>query len=347
MSEQDGSPKSTIWLRASICTFIGYFLLLVAVSLFPPPPYTFAGKLIRDFQGNLLAGFIANICFLFVALHLDALTGHKLNRVEQLSAASEKTLRRREYLLEIKEKIQRFEQFMKTESYHNVRFPDLKFGENAVGPEYTIRPIREGEAPKRKITEMNAYFLVEVLRPSAKSFLKPYQLEELEKSPIKERAYAYCRFVNSSWELSHDGSHWYEFYLSSKVGPVERGMTANTFMGLKEDPKDMEKVLRIPLTDDGLEYSDGTRGVSFFSVFLKDGLLYLKIDDSNLKSLYLVNSKKDHETYNLLIESMGGYATGEVLKNIKAVIQEHLAKLGINIPKVPYYNFPDPDFEAF
>lgn len=79
---------------AAIWIFIFYVALVVWVAWFPPPAWTLAAKITKDFQGNLVAGFIANLVFLVLAIQLDRRTTAKIDRIELLTEQSEAVLKK-------------------------------------------------------------------------------------------------------------------------------------------------------------------------------------------------------------------------------------------------------------
>lgn len=333
------------WYQTSFLWIIGYLGLIAWATWYPPPPDSAIGILIKDFQGNLIAGFIANLVFLFVAIQLDSKTAQKIDRIEELTETSEAALRRREALLDQEERIAQFEQFIKVQNWHDVRFPKLTTPNHSLGLEYTIRPIRDPvSGPKKRVTEMNSYWLIEVLRPANECVLPKESLIDYSNSPIRFENY-YCSFFNGAWHMSLDGmQEWHEFYLSSKLGPVEHGISANSVLGCDSEPAGMN--LAVPefylVHIDGSELGGGTQSCDRYKIYVdSQNSLFLKINDSPLKAIYLTNPTDTigDEGYFFKIEKLAGYGDQQKQSNIIRAVESRLSKANVSVPKIPWYRF--------
>jgi hypothetical protein len=301
-----------------------------------------SASLLEGFSGNLLGEILGGFLFLLLALHLDSHTDRKIDEIQRASIENERILKQRQELLDIERKIQQFDQFMATESYHNIRFPDLKPTPDDLGLEYTIEPVRDTDGkPKRLVREMSNYYVVRLrfIRDDEDD-MNPERLAKYENSPIRENEYCFCAFFNGEWHLGQDSFPMHKFYLSSKIGPVENGISPNQFMGLGEDPTDMQLVTSIMMKQDGTELR-GAGGCTPYKIF-KDGAnnLFLKIHDSSLKRIYFRNPRNSYgeDNYYFHVEGMRGYAAGENLTRTLATIQGKLTARGVEVPRIPWYN---------
>ncbi len=335
--------KKMPWTIFALLIFSFYGVLTWSVLAYPQPDTSLLGKLMKDFQGNLTAGWIANICFLLLAIKLDQATSSKIDRIQILAEKNEDILKQRESILTEERKRSEFEKFMRIENYHNALFPKICSPNHPFGLEYTIRPIRDSSStPKSKSTEMSSYYLIEILKPADEEVLKEDQFYEYETSPIKEQCYYYCNFFNGSWHMSEDGVlNWHEFYLSSKVGPSEFVISANEFMGLGIEPENMEMIATLFLTEDGAEYSRKNRAaVDKYTIYKgPNESLYLKINHSALKPFYLRNSQENPNNWDLHVDYIRGYASGQKLINIKNFIRSNLEDKKIKMRRVPFTRF--------
>jgi hypothetical protein len=65
------------WLKVALGISAVYAALVIFATWFAPPAYTVVGKLLKDFQGNLIAGLVANGVFLVLAMKLDEETAFR------------------------------------------------------------------------------------------------------------------------------------------------------------------------------------------------------------------------------------------------------------------------------
>lgn len=335
------------WLILALQIFGLYVALVVCATWFSPPAFTIVGRLMKDFQGNLVAGLIANAVFLILAVKLDEDTSVRIKRIEEAASLSEAVLKKREEDIDRERRITRFEQFIKVENYHNVRFPDLVREHYSLGLEYTIRPVRDSNSsPKVRSGEMYSYWIVEIQSPAFENVLKPKQLEQFYDSPIQVGSYYYCLFRNNDWHMSDDGGTMHRFRLSSKLGPVESGMSADQFMGYKADPEGMTKVIDLLILQDGKVW-DGKEsgGGDLYKVFRDSkGGLFLKINYSPLKSLYMTNKRdsvgKDSENWFLQIDHLYGFGNKTKMQKVMAVLQKNLEDQKVDVPRVHWSKLP-------
>src|SRR3989338_6123626 len=258
-------------------------------------------------------------------------------KTETLVEKSTSILEQNERRLKMEWRIKQFENFMTSEGYHNIRFPELKSNINGLGLEYTIEPIRDSEGrPHKKISEMYEYYLIRVRPLRWNDFLDIDSIKQYEDSPICEGEPYYCQFMDGEWHMSRESfGDWHRFYMSCKTGMCESGQSANHFMGHSQEPTDMEKVCELYITDEGTELIGGG-GCTVYRIF-KDskGNLFVQVHDSPLKKLYLTNERNDWTTdkWFLVIESIRGYAYGKTLYNLRGTIEKKLAELNVVIPK--------------
>ena len=299
--------------------------------------------------GKVLTG-TASTAILFGVINRYAIavnrerSGEKTDDIHRLVKESELVLSKREKLLESDMKIHHFEQFLRKESYHDIRFPNLKHHEDSLGLEYTIRPIRDEKTgePLKYETEMNTLYVVKVDGPAHASFMKSDRLKEYEESPIRDGEYAFCKFYNNAWHLGYETfPQPYEFYLSGKVGQVEYGQSANQFMqSLDNQLSDKTIVSTLLLKSDGTLMT-GYGGCDKYEIYTDaDKNLYLCISGSLPKPMYFTNPKDTFldKDWFFVIENTRGYASGQKLKDIIETITSELTKLNIEPKKVPWYD---------
>jgi hypothetical protein len=292
-----------------------------------------------------MAGIVGSLLFLLLTSYLDARSGEQINRIVDATVESQEILSRRERQIDNERTILRFEEFLRRETYHSVRFPTIKPSPDSLGLEYVIEPVRdESGQPRKHETEMETLWVVKVVGPAYWEVLTPEQRCEYDPSPIREGSYYFCQFFNDSWHMSRGTAmdEPYLFYLSSKVGPCTNGESANAFMARFGDPfKGLQK--RVSLD---LDYRDGTPlkgagGVDAYDIYEGDtGTLFVGVGGSPPKRLYVTNSKRSYDASEwdeLMIEGIRGHASGKKLANIKKAIIERLLQLKIEIPRVPWW----------
>ena len=298
----------------------------------------FIKPLIEGFGGNLTSGIVGGVIFLPLVLFLDAQTEKNIRYITQ-------TTERRELLRDNERKISHFEDFMSKESYHNARFPDLKEEAEVFGLEYLIRPVREPQTgkPHKKISEMDSLFVIKVDQPANLDVLDSEQLAKYDSSPIHEDEYYFCRFFNNDWHMTtgEGFGEWHRFYLSSKEGPVEYGISANEFMELVDDSfKDMKLIETLYLGEDGMIVREG--GCTPYHVYLSpDGNVFLRIWKSRPKRIFHTNQA--HTTgsdWILVIDNIRGNASGKKLENIISIVIHTLKKHDLTPKKIAWYDLP-------
>lgn len=336
----------TKWL----CVF--YLAIGISIAL---AYYTFYFKvpsilepLIKDFGGNLFSGILGGFLFLFLTFYLDAQTEEKIDRIKDTVIKSEEKIAQREYLLKQEQTIFEFEQFIKNETYHNVRFPAIKPNVDSLGLEYTIRPVRDTATnePIMRVSEMGSFYVVKVVGPAHAT---DENLHEYDGSPIRDNEYYFCRFINSSW---HMGTNCpvteHEFYLSSKVGPVEYGQSANEFMTTYENPIANYTSLATWYLTESYQIPNAGEACAKYEL-LKDANdnIALRINDSLLKEVYYTNPRDTwtNTGWFLKIDHVGGYVKSQVaLGLLKAAIETKMQQQGIQAKQIPWHQLGDDGF---
>lgn len=340
------------WLVIFGFTIFVSFVLIYVTSYFPPSNDSYFYPLITNYGGNISSGIIGGFLFLFLTFYIDANTEEKIGQIHDTVRKSEEALSKREKILENEKSIFHFEQFMKNDSYYNVRFPSIILGNQSIGIEYTIRPVRDSSTnePIKKVTEMNSYYIVKIDGPANWEVMSSEDRQTYDESPVRDNEYYYCSFFNNSWHMSPDGTiKWDEFYLSSKMGPVEYGETANEFMATYEDPTlNKTKLATLHLKEDGTRLTTAGGCTSHEIYQDVDNNLYLRIWKSQLKLMYFTNPE---DTYGdtgwfFKIEDIRGYASGTKLQNIIKEIQSELTKLKIEVKKNPWYETKEHAYES-
>jgi hypothetical protein len=306
--------------------------------------------LVDGYGGNLSSEIVGGLLFLLLALFLDAQTEEKIDNIRDVTSKSEALLSERERLLRNERTIRQFEEFLRRESYHDVRLTDLS---PKPGLEYTIIPVRDpvtGE-PRRRETEMDTKYLVKVQGPAHWEVMDAEERKKYETSPIRNGEYYFCHFFNDSWHLGSDSvlPEPHRFYLSGKVGPGEWGESANAFMRTFDDPfKNLEKVAHLLLALDGTTMKGRAGGCDQYDIYRdSEGGLFLRIHDSPPKKLYYTNPPNsfDDNGWFLVIADVMGHASGQKLANIKQAIQEKLAALDLAPPKIWWHETDEYRYE--
>lgn len=285
---------------------------------------------------NLASEIFGGLLFLLLSLHLSRSTEEKVDRIDRIS-------RERDRQLKQERDIFHFEQFLKNESHHDIRFPDIVPANDpdGWGLEYTIYPVRdENRVPISKNVDGQEHYIVKIKGPAQVEIFDEEDLARYINSPIKDGSYYYCTFVNDSWHLSEDDVRlMYPFYLSGKVGHVRYGQSANEQMAQSLDPfKGMTKTAEFLLSLEGNAMQD-ERSCDRYDLFEKEDRFYLSMNGSFPKKLYYTNDQNEYadKGWYLHIEEMGGFATGQKLEKIKIQISKCLESKNKVIPKVPGY----------
>lgn len=338
--------KRLKWLCVFAGAMIVYLLLVCLIHNLSLPESSFFYPFFNDYGGNITAEILGGFLFLFLAFYINAMSEAKIDEIVDVTRKNESILANREKLLDRERSIDRFEQFLKRESYHNVRFPDLKLDsdQDALGLEYKIEPIRDSKTgePISKVTEMETLYIVKVIGPAYEKHLEEDELKKYEMSPMRDNEYYFCQFFDGSWQMSQKDvtDKWHKFYLSSKVGPVQWGADANEFISASEKARDDYTILAtLHLKDDGTPLI-GSGGCTSYKIYQDDkGNLYLRIHKSPLKRMYCTNTEPiiGDEGWSFHIEHMRGCAYGKKLENIKTAILDKLQALHIEPQKVPWH----------
>lgn len=340
------------WLGFFFVALILEAVLLVYFVYSPPTQVSWFYPIINGFNGNLTASILSGVLFLFIALHVDAMTKVQIDRIEKVTTRSEEVLAERERALNNERAVSQFEEFMKKKSYYDVRFPDLKpEGSDSLGLQYRIIPKRDSKTggPFKKETETETSFVVKVIGPAYYKHMEPEDRKRYEASPICDNEYYFCQFYNDSWHMGREsvGRDWFKFYLSGIVGPVQWGQSANEFMSSFEDPiGDREKVATLHLKEDGTELVEVGKVESCTSYEIyrdKDCNLFLRVWKSLLKPMYYTNPPETYDDtgWFFVIEDMRGNAHGQKLKNVKRAVLTKLQELKLEPKKIPGFEIED------
>lgn len=320
------SVKSKINNKGYLIVFFALSLLCLGIPyLLPNDLPEWISPLIQGFGGNITAGIIQGLLFVFLALYLDAQTEEKICQIHAATTRSEEILKEREELLEKERTIDRFESFLREESCHNVTFPSLKTEANPLGLTYTIVPCRDQNGmPLQHVTEMVKLSVIKLRGPAHWNVLSDIEKQDYLSTPFKEGEYYFCRYFNSSWHMmcGTGMDKAYPFYLSSKLGQIEYGESANNFMRQFNSELENKDVIKtFYLLPSCKRYSPPAEESVCKHTIYKDrtsGKLFWQIDDSVLKSLNFSND-------NVEIDNIKGYLTLEQLTELKIVLKEELA----------------------
>jgi hypothetical protein len=340
------SPLLAVFLIAVVVAPTGSYWLTANIGCLPG----WLRPVLEGFGGNITAGVVGSFLFLLLTVHLDKRTTRQIDRIHQAASKSEEILSRRQRILRNQEHMQQFDDFLRRHSYYDVRFPDLKSAPELLGLQYTIEPIRDPKTnqPLKHETEMEVKYVIRVQGPDHWQFMKKVEQEAYEGSPIREGEYYFCQFFNDSWHMAPDsvGAEAHCFYLSGKVGPSERGTSANAFVARTVDPpvNSMVKVAHLFLrTEDGTVL-EGEGGCDQYDIYKdKSGTPFLSINDSPPKKIYFTNPPNTYgeADWVFVIADIRGRASGQKLENIKRVIGGKLAELQLEAPKIPWYEMDE------
>lgn len=337
------SSKWILWIFAIGC--LGSLCLVSFYDLYKETLPLWIRTLGQGLSGNLFIGVICSFLFLLLTFYWDKRTEEKIDHIQKVVCKSEELISKRERLLKEERLMLQFEQFMKTESHAHAKFPNLKPKTSFGGLTYHIIPMRFPETgePVKYVTEMHTRYVVKVTGPAYSKYLSPKQCKEYENSPILEDAFYFCSFFNGSWQMDDQSllTSPHTFYLCGKDTGVEYGQSANKYMeSINGNPfADMQEIDQLLLKDDGTKLI-GTGGCTPYKIYQdKERRLFLQILDSLPKKMYYTNSPNTYDDtgWFLVIEGIGGYASGKKLENIKAVILNSLTEKNIEIAKIPWY----------
>lgn len=296
-----------------------------------------------DFSINIFVG----ILFLLLALNFDQSLEEKINIINELTQKSENALTRREEELESEKRWQRFIHFLENDTHYNIRIPETKTSVHPLGLEYTIEPVRDANTNKLILykNSMEQMHIIKIREPAGWEFIlstKSYEehIKNYEKSFIKVGEYYFCKFFNNKWNLSFDHIKFYEFYLSSKMGEVYRVISASKYMDNYEDELRDKKEISCFYLNIEPDETNG-RGLSQCKIFLDMNTtkVYLKINCSRLKSIFLIDNNSMSDKLTLYIENIMGYTYGEKLDILKLEIEKELRKHNIKLEQVPWYRY--------
>ena len=347
--QKDRPPHATKWLQFFWITIAALIVLAYLMAWVSPP--CFLKPLFEGYGANISSSILCGLLLLFLALYFNSETEAKVAETRDLAAKSEAALAKREAILERERRIFEFEQFLKRESYHNVRFPKLKPRPDSIGLEYTIRPYRDPvlNEPAVYENEMERLYVVQVEGPAHWSVLNDHQKREYDTSPIRDGEYYFCRFFNDSWHMGTENVFSeHEFYLSGKVGPATYGQSATDFVSSVRKPLEaMTLKAQIYLNPEGTKRSDDVSVDSYRIYTDTAGNVYLVVNSSMPKQMYYTNPE---ETYTdtgwyEVIEDIRGFAHGEKLKNIIKAVFSECQRIGLSPKKIPWHQTQEHKFE--
>jgi len=145
------------------------------------------------------------------------------------------------------------------------------------------------------------------------------EIQNYRAYPIKEDCFYYCKFYNGYWHMGASLAEiWHRFEMHSRVGQVEHGISANHFMGEANEPTGYTLRTQCMVKDDGTEFTLQDRGGATLLRIFTDASnsVFIKINDSRLKHMYLKNSETHPEIWFTEIESIGGYFGDQNLPDI-------------------------------
>jgi len=313
--------------------------LVGVIFLLPENPEDFpkyVRPLVDGYGGNLSAEIVGSLVFLLLAFYLDAEVEEKIDHIREAAAKSESILSRREDLLRNEMAIAGFESFQRRETYHDVRFPDLKSDEAPLGLQYTIEPVRDPQTgePARFETETSSAYLVKVREPAYWDVMDDARRAAYENSPIRENEFYFCRFFNDDWHMGAAFGGFdcpYRFYLSGKLGPMISVPSANEFAeSFLPDPfAKMQTIASLPIREDGLLLVD-EGSCTPYDLYVEGETLFLRIGDSPPKRMHLSGSPDSDSDWSLEIENMRGYGDGRKLANVNLEILRAVREHGVS-----------------
>lgn len=328
--------STNIWLIAFSLLMVLFIFSAIFLFLYPPLPDSTLGRFTNGFTGGVVSGIGQGFLFLFLSLHMSQLTEARVK-------ISTDILREQADRIERERRILRFEEFLKNGNHYNIRFPDLKPTPNSLGLEYKIVPHRDpGGAPSQLSSRAGPLYIVQVISPAHEGVLDYERLLDYENSPIKDGEYYFCSFFNGAWHISQESvgadDETYRFYMSGRVGEMEYGQTANQFLGFNREPADMRQIFRLLITPDGMVLRDGESADVYLAYVNDQGSTFLKINESPLKKIYLLDQEEAPEDWFLYVENFRGYRTAEYRERVLALIENSFRENGIEPPKVHWYN---------
>lgn len=262
---------------------------------------------LSGFSGSLVTNISTGVLFLLLGLHLN----QEIELLIRDGAEREKAER----------DLKRFMRFLRTERYHDVRFPTLKTRLHPLGLEYTVESVR-----RRHVSEMETSYVVRVRSIAQERVLSAEKLAEYDDAPIAVGEYYFCRFYNRTWNMGSDtsGGGWLPFYLSGKVGPVFDAVSANDFVGASRAPEGSRLLCRFLVREDG-SLMTGFGGCTPVEVLESpDGLLLLLLPNAPPK---LVERRVDGNEEPLVIQDFQGYFPGEARCRFMSTLRTELAKV--------------------
>jgi len=285
--------------------------------------------LVNGFRGNVISGLMAGLLFLFLGFALNEDLENLQKETHNLQQETHALTKQRAEREQRQRKIDEFMNFLQSERYHDVRFPELTTSTEPLGLDYTIEPVRDAAGkPKCRVTEMEVAYVVSVRSPSYPELREPENLADYENAPIHTREFYFCRFYDDAWHMGQEfipWRNWFRFYLSGKVGPVEHGMSANEFMGVTGEPEGAERYCRLVLKKDGT-LMKGSGGAYLVEVLrAKDGAFFIQFHEAPPKRLHREKDETGEER--LVIDNMDGYFPGPARANFMRVLADELRRV--------------------
>ena len=333
MNEVPPRVRITPWIVVAGVLVVVYVAVVLIFLNSPPEVGSTLYRLTGGFNGNLTSGVLVSILFLLIALHTDAQTESKIERIRNIVETED-------YRRENDRKIAEFERFLKEDPYYDVRFPNLTPGTQTLGLCYKIEPVRDQNGkPVKRMMPFDSYYVVRVVGPAHEEVMSEDTLLDYEMSSICDDEYYYCRFFNGDWHMGMTDGMMHRFYLSGWVSPVMHGQTANDFMKASALPEGFQVFQRFYVLISGEEQT-GTGGCDQWEL-VKDssGHPYVRSYDSRPKRVYKTTEEItfNSKTYFTVIENIRGHFGGDALQNFERLVEKKCAEHGVTIPQYEWH----------
>lgn len=335
-------PRKLGWVFWIGLLAVGHIMLYAAPLCLGHDP-----DWLNGFRGNVVAGVLGSLFFLVLGIYLNReieqlqvethdvvfelkkiqdATRQQTSQIERMQAATLKLVEDRERQVKSQETYDCFIRFLSRETYHNIRLPKLKRPSEPLGLQYRIAPVREHGQPRRRTTEMSEVFVISVDSIAYRDQMEPVKLREYDSSPIKVGEYYFCGFYNGAWHLGLEDHHLeHEFYLSGKVGQIERVTSANDFVGENNPPEGSKSLGTIVVTTEGVLARSGQGGARVELFEALGRRFYVKINSAPPKLLDLTVMPPE-------VEKLDGYfATPEARDRFRSTLLEQI-KGSVSVP---------------
>lgn len=312
----------------------------------------------QGFKGNLVGEVVGSIVFLFLGFYLDAkveqiqeethrLTQATYKLTEQtllLTAKSSEILKNQEDDREQDDRIEQFMRFLRSENetYHDVRFPDIKSPTAELGLNYTISPVRDADnKPVVRRTEMDQMYLIRIDGPAGKRVLDEQQLRDYDDADIHTGEHYFCRFYNRAWHMGRESSQtgWHKFYMSGKLGPCETGITADEFMKASGPPESVVWKKSV-LVDAHGKPTDGFNGACQVTIYKDaDDAIWVQPSESVPPKRFVRERNMRDDTTKLVVDHFEGYFTGAARQPFLELMAATVEEAGHKVPESRNYDW--------